>query len=96
VAKVKKKIGVQQVLLSPDREVEAVLNYLCQQSGKLYNSGVYLARETFFQTGKLLTGKFDLSFEPSISNPDFIYVCCRILVSVVFYLTMQALDRPNF
>jgi hypothetical protein len=68
VAKLKKTMGVQQLLLSPDKEVEAVLNYLGQQSGKLYNSGVYLARQTFFQTGKLLTGKFDLSFEPSISK----------------------------
>ena len=68
VAKVKKTMGVQQVVLSPDKEVEAVLNYLCQQSGKLQNSGVYLARQTFFKTGKLLTGKLDLSFEPSISK----------------------------
>jgi len=68
VAKVKKAMGVQQVLLSPTKDVEAVLQYLCQQSGKLYNSAVYLARQTFFKTGKLLTGKFDLSFEPSISK----------------------------
>jgi IS605 OrfB family transposase len=61
-------MGVQQVLLSPTREVEAVLQYLCRQSGKLYNSAVYFARQTFFKTGKLLTGKFDLCFEPSISK----------------------------
>lgn len=68
VAKVKKTMGVQQVLLSPTKEVEAVLQYLCRQSGKLYNSAVYFGRQTFFKTGKLLTGKFDLSFEPSISK----------------------------
>jgi putative transposase len=45
-----------------------VLQYLCRQSGKLYNSAVYFARQTFFKTGKLLTGKFDLAFEPSISK----------------------------
>ncbi|MEG4344711.1 transposase [Microcoleus sp. A003_D6] len=61
-------MGVQQVLLAPTKEVEAVLQYLCRQSGKLYNSAVYFARQTFFKTGKLLTGKFDLSFEPSISK----------------------------
>jgi len=32
----------------------------------------------------------------AISHPDFIYVCCCILVSVVFCLTIQALNRPNF
>ncbi|MCC3499285.1 MAG: transposase, partial [Microcoleus sp. PH2017_15_JOR_U_A] len=61
-------MGVQQVLLSPTKQIKALLEYLCQQSGKLYNSGVYLARQTFFKTGKLLTGKFDLSFESSVAK----------------------------
>jgi putative transposase len=68
VTKSKKTMGVQQVLLSPNKEVRALLEYLCQQSGKLYNSGVYLARQTFFKTGKLLVGKFDLSAESSVSK----------------------------
>ncbi len=68
MTKAKKTMGVQQVLLSPTKEVEALLNYLCQLSGKLYNSAVYLARQTFFKTRKLLTGKFDLSFESSVSK----------------------------
>jgi putative transposase len=68
VTKAKKAMGVQQVLLSPNKELKALLEYLCQQSGKLYNSGVYLARQTFFKTGRLLAGKFDLSFEPSVAK----------------------------
>ncbi|BAY27620.1 transposase [Calothrix sp. NIES-2100] len=68
MAKAKKTIGVQQVLLSPDSETTALLEYLCQQAGKLYNNCVYFARQVFFKTGKLLTGKFDLAFEPSISK----------------------------
>jgi putative transposase len=68
MVKAKKNIGVQQVLLHPDRETEAVLKYLCEQSGKLYNNGVYFARQTFFKTGKLLTGKFDLDFEASVAK----------------------------
>ncbi len=63
-----KSMGVQQVLLSPDNQTKALLEYLCQQSGKLYNTGVYFARQIFFKTAKLLTGKFDLAFEPSISK----------------------------
>ncbi|WP_293208454.1 MULTISPECIES: hypothetical protein [unclassified Microcoleus] len=66
--KERKAMGVQQVLLSPNKELQTLLEYLCRQSGKLYNSGVYLARQTFFKTGKLLTGKFDLSFEPSVAK----------------------------
>ncbi len=68
VAKVKTSIGVQQILLSPDHETKALLEYLCQQSGKLYNNGVYFARQTFFKTGKLLTQKFDLIYEPSVAK----------------------------
>ncbi|RUT01329.1 transposase [Dulcicalothrix desertica PCC 7102] len=64
----KKAMGVQQVLLHPDTERKAILRYLCEQSGKLYNNGVYFARQTFFKTGKLLTGKFDLDFEPSVAK----------------------------
>ncbi|MEA5623760.1 transposase [Nostoc sp. UHCC 0251] len=61
-------MGVQQVLLYPSDETKSILEYLCQQSGKLYNTGIYFARQTFFKTNKLLTGKFDLAFEPSIAK----------------------------
>lgn len=64
----KKLMGVQQVLLSPDNETRALLEYLCQQSGKIYNNSVYFARQTFFKANKLLTGKFDLAFEPSVAK----------------------------
>ncbi|MDJ0799425.1 MAG: transposase [Calothrix sp. MO_167.B12] len=61
-------MGVQQMLLHPDKETKAILDYLCEQSGKLYNSGVYFARQTFFKTGKLFTGKFDLIYEATVSK----------------------------
>lgn len=68
MGKAKKPMGVQQILLNPDTGTRALLEYLCQQSGKLYNNGVYFARQIFFKTGKLLTGKFDLVFEPTVSK----------------------------
>ncbi|MFB2983535.1 RNA-guided endonuclease InsQ/TnpB family protein [Microseira sp. BLCC-F43] len=68
MAKTKKQMGVQQMLLHPDRETKAILQYLCEQSGKLYNNGVYFARQTFFKMGKLITGKFDLVYEPTVSK----------------------------
>ncbi|SKB14780.1 transposase [Planktothrix sp. PCC 11201] len=68
MTKTSKTMGVQQTLLSPDPETRALLEYLCQQSGKLYNTGIYFARQTLFKTGKLLTGKFDLASEPSVSK----------------------------
>ena len=68
VSKTKKSMGVQQVLLHPDDGTKAILEYLCQQSGKLYNNGIYYARQYFFKTNKLLTGKFDLIYEESIGK----------------------------
>ncbi|MFB8790744.1 MAG: transposase [Potamolinea sp.] len=68
MAKTKRPMGIQQMLLHPGQETKAVLEYLCSQSGKLYNAGVYLARQTFFKTGKLLTGKFDLVYESTVGK----------------------------
>lgn len=63
-----KTMGVQQVLLSPNNEILSILRYLCEQSGKLYNNGVYFARQTFFKTGKILSGKYDIAFEPTVAK----------------------------
>jgi putative transposase len=74
--KPKKNMGIQQMLLHPDQETEALLQYLCEQSGKVYNSGVYFSRQTFFKTGKMLLGKFDLDFEPTVC---LLPQCSRLL-----------------
>lgn len=66
--KPKKNMGIQSILLHPDPETEAILQYLCEQSGKVYNSGVYFSRQTFFKTGKMLLGKYDLDFEPTVAK----------------------------
>jgi hypothetical protein len=42
--KPRKQMGVQQMLLSPDPDTKAILQYLCEQSGKLYQSGIYYSR----------------------------------------------------
>ena len=68
MVRIKPLMGVQQVLLSPDKDTKAILDYLCQQVGKLYNCGVYFARQALFKTGKLLTGKFDLIYESTVSK----------------------------
>ena len=68
MGKKKTLIGIQQILLDPAPETKSILEYLCTQSGKLYNTGVYFARQTLFKTGKLLTGKFDLIYEESIAK----------------------------
>ena len=96
MTKASKTMGVQQILLSPDPETRALIEYLCQQSGKLYNTGIYFARQTFFKTGKLLTGKFDLAFEPSVSidlgTADNLAACVDTLGNSFL---IDADDRPT-
>ena len=56
--KAQKLMRVQQNLLKPDRELKAILTYLCEQSNSLYNCGVYWGRQIFFKTGKIITTPF--------------------------------------
>lgn len=67
MSKAKKLMGVQQMLLDVDQSDLAIIKYLCEQSGKLYNTGTYFARQTFFKTNRLLS-KYDLDYEPSVSK----------------------------
>ena len=38
--------------LPPEKELSAILEYLCSESNKLYNCTTYLARQLYFKTGK--------------------------------------------
>jgi len=41
--------GCQQILLKPDKELKAVLEYIGQESNKLHNCAVYYARQIYFK-----------------------------------------------
>ncbi|MDJ0517268.1 MAG: transposase [Trichodesmium sp. MO_231.B1] len=49
----------QQVLVSKNSELIAILTFLCEESHKLTNMGIYYGRQLFFKSHKTL-GKFDL------------------------------------
>jgi lycopene cyclase CruP len=51
--------GCQQVLIKPDKELRAILEFVCEESNKLANCGIYYARQLYFKTGKI-PSKFDL------------------------------------
>jgi putative transposase len=76
VNKTQKTMGVQQVLLSPNKEVKALLEYLCQQSGKLYSGGLrpkLVDNQLRFSLGLTVRrwfGVYEL-FLPMPSNLDF-------------------------
>ena len=45
--------GCQQILISPDKDLKAILEFICEESRKLTNCGIYYARQLFFKTGKI-------------------------------------------
>ncbi|MBW4469237.1 MAG: transposase [Stenomitos rutilans HA7619-LM2] len=46
------KFGCQPVLLHPDAGTQAILEYLCSESNKVYNCSLYYARQIYFKTKK--------------------------------------------
>ena len=54
--------GCQQNLINPDDDLKAILEFICSESHKLTNCGIYYARQLYFKTKKLI-GKYDLEKE---------------------------------
>lgn len=54
--------GCQQNLINPSNELKAVLEFICSESHKLTNCGIYYARQLYFQANRII-GKFDLEKE---------------------------------
>jgi IS605 OrfB family transposase len=54
--------GCQQNLINPDDNLKAILEFICSESHKLTNCGIYYARQLFFKTKKII-GKYDLEKE---------------------------------
>ena len=52
----------QQVLVSQNNDLINILTFLCEESHKLTNMGIYLARQLYFKAKKVI-GKYDLEKE---------------------------------
>ncbi|MDJ1171691.1 transposase [Roseofilum sp. BLCC_M154] len=48
------KIGCQQNLLHPDKDLLAILEYLCGEANKVFNCSVYLARQIWFKEHRFM------------------------------------------
>lgn len=46
--------GCQPVLLHSTPEIQAILEYLCRESNKVYNSALYFARQMYFKTKRFV------------------------------------------
>lgn len=67
--------GCQQVLLKPDAELKAILEFICGEANKLHNCAVYYARQMYFKAGSLVTG-VDLINELK-RNPHYGALCAQ-------------------
>ena len=54
--------GCQQVLLHPDGDLKAILEYVCTEANKLHNCATYYARQIWFKTWRYAR-KFDINNE---------------------------------
>ncbi|MEH2401822.1 RNA-guided endonuclease InsQ/TnpB family protein [Nostoc sp.] len=45
--------GCQQVLINPNSELKAILEYVCSVANSLTNCGIYYSRQIYFKTGRL-------------------------------------------
>ena len=45
--------GCQPNIISPDKYLKAVLEFLCSESSKLTNCRIYYARQMYFKAGKV-------------------------------------------
>lgn len=59
--------GCQQVMLHPDAGTQAVLEYLCSESNKVYNSALYYARQIYFKKNRLVS-RAEICSEMAISK----------------------------
>jgi IS605 OrfB family transposase len=62
----------QQNLINPDKEIKAILEFLCTESVKLSNCAIYYSRQLLFKTGKV-PSKYDLQEELSVRNKNLHY-----------------------
>ena len=59
--------GCQQILASQDKDLINILTFLCEESHKLTNMGIYYARQLYFKARKSI-GKYDLEKEYKTNN----------------------------
>ena len=52
MSKTTKNMGCQQVLLYPDKNLLAILEYLCGEANKVFNCSIYYARQVWFKENR--------------------------------------------
>jgi len=78
--------GCQQVLIKPNDELKAILEFICQQANSLTKCGIYYARQLYFKVHKLI-GKYDL--ETEYKTTDTLKRCILKLLNKYWGLSMS-------
>ncbi|HAJ61249.1 MAG TPA: transposase, partial [Cyanobacteria bacterium UBA8543] len=47
--------GCQQVLIHTNKDTQAVIEYICSESNKVFNCAVYYARQIYFKAHRYVT-----------------------------------------
>jgi len=66
--------GCQQILLYPDKELKAILEFICNSANSLTNCGIYYAQQMYFKAKKFI-GKYDLEAEYKTHK---YFKCCTL------------------
>lgn len=67
--------GCQQVLIKPDKDLQAILEFVCGEANKLHNCAVYYARQMYFKAHQFVR-PFDLINELK-RNPHYGALCAQ-------------------
>jgi putative transposase len=67
--------GCQQILIKPDKNLDAVLEFICGEANKLHNCAVYYARQMYFKAHEYVR-PFDLNNELK-RNPHYSALCAQ-------------------
>jgi putative transposase len=91
--------GCQQELITPSKELRAILEYACEEANKLTNCGIYYSRQLYFKTGHI-AGKYELH-KLLKDNPHFqslySHVSQQALTSVAeSFKSFKALKKAFF
>ncbi|WP_293130783.1 transposase [Microcoleus sp. bin38.metabat.b11b12b14.051] len=67
--------GCQQVLIKPDQELQAILEFICGEANKLHNCAVYYGRQMYFKAHQFVR-PFDL-INKLKRNPHYGALCAQ-------------------
>lgn len=62
--------GCQQILIYPEPALKVILEFVCEESNRLANCGIYYSRQLYFKNGKIKS-RFDLHRCLMKYNPHF-------------------------